>query len=250
MHELDFDSLQLMNGTPADPGAVAVAAALLPGEPCGPRSAAFLGGACLPQFGQIPEDEIGAQGQEDCKAGEVFRQPPGQPGICVTNLVVDCLEGEIPTAFGCAPAGTIPGAVTVRPANWDLSTEPAEYILAAGDTMVGLATTYLFQGARWRDIWDVQTPSFRAANTPDVIFAGDTIRMPNEARDNFVKFLKKEEPPPGGILPGKPQGPVPKTEQEEARSRTLLFLAAGAAVAGVVMIAAAKKPRRTRRRRG
>jgi hypothetical protein len=241
MHEFDFDSLQLMNGTPADPGAVAVAAALLPGEPCGPRSAAFLGGACLPQFGALS--------QEDCKSGETFKELPGGPGTCVTNLVVDCLEGEIPTAFGCAPAGTIPGAVTVRPANWNLSTAPAEYILAAGDTMVGLATTYLFQGARWRDIWDVQTPSFRAANTPDVIFAGETIRMPNEARDNFVKFLKKEEPPPGGIDPGKPQGPIPKTEKEEARSRTLLFLAAGAAVAGVAMIAVAKKPKRRRRRR-
>jgi len=247
MHELDFDSLQLMNGTPADPGAVAVAAALLPGEPCGPRSSAFLGGACLPQFGQLEESAVIA----DCLPGQQLVEAPGIPAHCVTILEVDCAEGEVPGPFGCVPEGTIPGAVKVRPSNWDLATQPAEYRLAAGDTMVGLAATYLFEGARWRDIWDTQTPSFRAANSPDVIFAGTTIRMPDEARDNFVRFLKKEVPPPGGVIdPGTPKGPVPKTEKEESRSRTLLFVAAGAAVAGVVMIAVAKKPRRTRRRRG
>lgn len=56
------------------------------------------------------------------------------------------------------------------------------YILQSGDTLWGLATTYLASGPRWREIWNEQTAAYKASRTPDKIFAGDLIAMPTAAQ--------------------------------------------------------------------
>lgn len=60
-----------------------------------------------------------------------------------------------PTATGSS-SGT-PGAVPFRPGHWNASTAPAEYVIAEGDTMVGIAARYLGAGARWTEIGALQT---------------------------------------------------------------------------------------------
>ncbi len=83
-----------------------------------------------------------------------------------------------------------PAPVPMRPDNWDLDSKPARYKLAWGDTLVGLAGTYLHDGSRWREIWDMQPASYHQTRTPDKIFVGDWLNMPAEA----VKTLLGEHP--------------------------------------------------------
>lgn len=94
------------------------------------------------------------------------------------------------------PTGTTPGAVPVTASNWDLTTTPARYQLAAGDTLVGLAITYLGDGNRWGDIWQAQDASYRQSHSPDHITAGDWLNMPDEATANFKAWVQKGKPTP------------------------------------------------------
>jgi nucleoid-associated protein YgaU len=123
--------------------------------------------------------------------------------------------------------GVTPGPVPVRPANWDLSTEPyATYTVASGDTFTGLAATYLLDGARWTEIWNVQPQAFRWGRSPDVLWPGDVLNMPAEAKQNFLKLKKGQLPHPGGdvpVLPGDEKG---------SKSRMPWIAAGVAALAG------------------
>jgi hypothetical protein len=61
--------------------------------------------------------------------------------------------GPIATQTG---GGGTPGPVSFRPGNWDQTRNPPEYVIASGDTMVGIAALYLGNGARWTEIRDIQ----------------------------------------------------------------------------------------------
>lgn len=98
------------------------------------------------------------------------------------------------------PGFVAPGAVPVRPDNWDTEAQPhALYRVALGDTLVGLAATYLGDGGRWREIWNVQTDQVRASNTPDSLRVTQ-LRMPDEARDNLLVWIDRGKPT--GTKPG------------------------------------------------
>ncbi len=68
-----------------------------------------------------------------------------------------------------------------------------QYKLQSGDTLAGLARTYLGEFSRWRELWVLQPAAFktlprrveeakRKGQTPvDVIFAGEVLEMPAEA---------------------------------------------------------------------
>ncbi len=79
-----------------------------------------------------------------------------------------------------APAGGTPKPAVPSKAAW--SRGDGSYILQAGNTLWGLATTYLTSGARWREIWNAQTAAYRTKHTPDRIYAGEVIAMPSEAQ--------------------------------------------------------------------
>lgn len=119
-----------------------------------------------------------------------------------------------------------PAAVPVRPSHWDLSVDPATYMVATGDTIAGLAATYLGSATRWLEIWQMQPPEERWNRSADEIVPGERLRMPEEAKQNFLK-LKKGQPipgdqPPPGVLPG----------EEKKKSKLPWLLAGGAAAAG------------------
>ena len=107
------------------------------------------------------------------------------------------------------PEGTMlptgwPAAVDVVPGAWNLSADPATYIIQAGDTLAGLAATYLGDPARWQQIWNMQPQSFRFSHSPDVIFSGQVFLMPQEAADNMRTFLAAGSPEgstPGSLTP-------------------------------------------------
>lgn len=79
-----------------------------------------------------------------------------------------------------------PAAVKPTKAAW---TANGLYILQRGDTLWGLARTYLKAGTRWREIWALQSEAYKAAGcgpfpkrSPDKVCEGDVIVMPDEAK--------------------------------------------------------------------
>ncbi|HRC27579.1 MAG TPA: hypothetical protein PKX87_09140, partial [Alphaproteobacteria bacterium] len=85
-----------------------------------------------------------------------------------------------------------PGAVPVRADNWDFPR--GEYVLEWGDTLSGLAATYLGGAGRWNEIWNAQPGTFRAKRNPSKLGAGERIKMPAEAVTNAKTLLGA---PPG-----------------------------------------------------
>ena len=114
-----------------------------------------------PSSGDVPEN------WDSCKPGEAIDFKTGK-----------CVAGALPPGF------VTPGAVAVRPGNWDLTKDPAIYTIHAGDTYAGLAETYLGNGARYPEIWNLNRSQHP---NPDRIIAGDRIKMPAEARDRFKR---------------------------------------------------------------
>lgn len=124
------------------------------------------------QLGQVPGD-----------------LPPGMSGdpggtVCAPGEALDMKTGAC--VSGGLPAGFVrPGEVPVRPGNWELDHKPhALYTLAPGDTYTGLAATYLGNGSRWRELWDLNRGLHPS---PDVIYAGQRINMTDEAKNDLKK---------------------------------------------------------------
>jgi len=79
-----------------------------------------------------------------------------------------------------------PAAVKPRKEAW---TANGIYILQRGDTLWGLARTYLKSGPRWKEIWALQSDSWKSGGcgpfprrSPDHVCEGDQLFMPEEAK--------------------------------------------------------------------
>lgn len=108
------------------------------------------------------------------------------------------------TASGDLPVNSpsTPGAVPVAPQYaWNFTSAPATYTLQSGDTLSGLAATYLGNGKRWNEIWAVQTSAYKSQRDPDHIYVEDIINMPDEAAANAKAWYAI---PPGGDHPDVP----------------------------------------------
>jgi hypothetical protein len=174
------------------------------------------------QLGQIQNVDLDLPPGE----GEVVTGGQGAGGGAAAAI------GGVP---GGAPAGT-PGAVPVRELNWDLEAQPlALYRLAFGDTLAGLAITYLGNGTRLMEIWNAQTPEYKSKRSPDKIFVDDVIRMPNEARNNMIAFLKLGGGQ--GDLPGQNPGDLTGDQKKAAkRAGALPWVIGGAAGVGALTL--------------
>jgi hypothetical protein len=170
---------------------------------------------------------------DPCPEGSVFSHAIQScvacpPGTVWDEGITSCQPLD-PDAPLLPPGFVAPGAVDVRPANWDLDSEPyATYKLAWGDTYVGLSATYLGDGARWREIWDLN----RAQHpNPDQIGVAQIVNMPDEARDKMRRWLR-------GKRKGLP-GELPKAEPAaEKLKRAAPYLLVGAvAAAGIYYVA-------------
>jgi hypothetical protein len=159
------------------------------------------------------------------------------------------LEEGTPSPTPAPSPGLTPGAVPFRAGNWNF--DRCEYTLAEGDTMWGVATTYLGRGNRWLEIWQLQSfrwtkavdPSAYAKNpslTP--IKEGDVFVMPKEACDRAKEMLaagKPSAPPtPGapGTMPGESKGGVHESAGLAAPDTKKKLLIAGGVVAALVVV--------------
>lgn len=131
------------------------------------------------------------------------------------------------------PGWVAPGAVPVYVDAWDTTDDPALYTIQGGDTLVGLAATYLGDGARWKEIWNYQTADTRSRNSPDRITTTRVLQMPPEARDNFLNWIDRGKP--GNKKPGEVK---PTVVDKVARSipggRTTLYVVGGLGVLGAL----------------
>jgi len=157
----------------------------------------------------------------------VFSGESGEPIPLTTEEVASAGESPVGTTM---PGGW-PAAVPVRPANWELQTDPAGYTIASGDTLSGLASTYLSgpshaaRAARWREIWDLNRDTIP---NPDKIFAGQLIAMPDEAADNLIAFVALGKPTtttPGKLTPA---------QKKKATAMRVLPWVVGAGLVGAV----------------
>jgi cytochrome P450 len=101
------------------------------------------------------------------------------------------------------------------------------YELAFGDTLSGLAGTYLGGAHRWKEIWDVQPDQFRWTRDPDKLMAGEVLNMPDEAKDNLLNWIKQGKP--ATIKPGE----LPPETIAQKGKRYAPYIA-GAAAVGVI----------------
>lgn len=72
-----------------------------------------------------------------------------------------------------------PAGVTPSKKAW---TEDQRYRLQLGDTLSGMARTYLGDPSRWREIWNAQETGVRMTKSPDKLPAGMVLEMPAEAK--------------------------------------------------------------------
>lgn len=151
--------------------------------------------------------------------------------------------------------GGTPGPAGFRPGNWDF--ERGEYTVAQGDTLWGLATTYLGQGSRWLDIWQLQTQPWgtkspnggaylnRFYNKPDPssknpgrpFMEGDALIMPAQAVKNAKAYAQSENVQPLPTTPGAPgwqPGGGTQPVQPEPSSSPALPVLVGAAALGLI----------------
>ena len=97
-------------------------------------------------------------------------------------------------------------------------------MIAAGDTLSGLAATYLGSPARWKEIWNLMPAQFRFSHSPDVITPGDVFNMPDEARDNLKAWLAMGKPT------SKKPGQLSNADKQTATAKRYLPYVAGAVV--------------------
>lgn len=201
---------------------------------------AMMAGVDLGQASACGEDEFYSELLDMCipmPLGPTEPQPPAVPdpicgpgwtndgGACVCDGTVDA-SGACITSTPQIPEGFIaPGAVPVVITAWDADAQPyAQYTLQWGDTYVGLSATYLGDGARWKEIWNLN----RAQHPdPDTIYVSQTINMPDEARDKFKRWLKGGQKGKPGELPAEP------TTTEKVRSAAPWIIAAAVAAGGI-----------------
>jgi hypothetical protein len=72
-----------------------------------------------------------------------------------------------------------PAGVTPAREGW---LEDGRYKLQSGDTLSGLARTYLGDPARWREIWDLQPTDVKLGKSPDKLPVGFVLVMPKQAQ--------------------------------------------------------------------
>jgi hypothetical protein len=139
------------------------------------------------------------------------------------------------------PAGTQtikgwPAAVPVEASRWNTDAQPAEYRVASGDTLSGLAATYLGSPARWKEIWDMQPGARRQGPgaSPDKIFTDEILLMPDEARDNLIAFIAAGKPT------GKKPGELTTTDKTIAKVRTMAPWILGGAIAAYALYVVVK----------
>jgi len=119
----------------------------------------------------------------------------GAGGAAGGQAGADAAEDDLPPGF-VAPG---PTNIDEHAERWYLDEDPAIYVVASGDTMVGITKTYLDPtGGRWREIWDLNRD---LVPNPDELLIGDELIMPDEAAENMRRWLGQGGDP--SVLPSR-----------------------------------------------
>lgn len=77
------------------------------------------------------------------------------------------------------PGDGYPPGVTASRSSW---TEDEQYRLSSGETISGIARTYLGDPARWKEIWNLQPTNLRMTRSADNVPVGTLLEMPEDAK--------------------------------------------------------------------
>lgn len=182
--------------------------------------------AGLSMLGALSEDEYGGgYGPEEPPTGEVEVGP---------------IEQTNPSGGGIT---AWPAKRPVVPDHWIQQPDGSwRYMLVEGDTLAGLATTYLGAPQRWKEIWNANPEIIATGRQPNGLYAGELIRMPDEAvnKAGLLEAIDQKETPAGKAKAAK-------------NTKTALYVVGGtaalAAVGGGIWWATRKPKRRNPRRR-
>ena len=123
-----------------------------------------------------------------------------------------------PVAKKHLPYGGWPAPAVARASQWSTATGHVYYVLHSGDTLSGLAKTYLGSYPRWTEIRDLNFP--HAGWTPDSVPVGGHLTMPPDAIEN-----------------AKSRGFVPRTySAKTGKSLAPRYLLIGGIIAGTVVV--------------
>lgn len=142
------------------------------------------------------------------------------------------------------PAGGTPGAVPFVAAAWRFSPPPARYLVQKGDTLSGIAITYLGSvGPGFKNVGAIaklQPPNVHGPGPflADRIFAGQPLVMPPEAAATAQALDQGALPPP---VPGA-QEAATAAPRKTSRGVIALLTALGTGIAGAAA-AAVSSPR-------
>lgn len=154
--------------------------------------------------------------------------------------------------------GGTPSAVPLRPASYDFSLEPPEYVIEPGDTMYGIALAWYGNGARWTEIRQFQTKAagtwgpngkylnanttkfFPGSTAPGAPYApGDVLLIPPLAAERIKARIANENPTTPasqGNAPGNdPTKPKGSTGSKATSSSSLLPLAVAGGAAFLLL---------------
>jgi hypothetical protein len=210
------------------------------------------------------DEMMGIAGADDDSFSIV--NDPADPAPAVSDFDPVFIPATGPVALAIPEPGP-GGSLTVKGAGW--SRGDGTYIVQHGDTLSGLSRIYLGNAARFREIWNIQSSSYRASRgSPDNLVVGDLLVMPNEAvlkAKAMGVFTPKV--PSGSSSPSSPKppppapvatAPVPKPAAATPPSHKTALGIGSALAAGVGLLLwrtgssahpAPKKRQRQRRRR-
>jgi hypothetical protein len=190
--------------------------------------AALANGEAVLQLGQPVDPTLTTSGGEGSPSdswvtaqGDIEPGDPARPG------------GQLPPGFGW------PAAVAIRPGRWDLET--SSYRVAIGDTLAGLAATYLGSPGRLMEIWMIQSAERRARSSADVLYPDEWLRMPPDAEATLRAAVglppgesggTAAEIPAGGYVVSGQAPAGSSVEQAKKAADRKKYLIAGAAVVG------------------
>jgi len=123
-----------------------------------------------------------------------------------------------------------PGAAAPTCSAWTMKNGRYMYRVQSGDTISGLAKTYLGMYERWHEIWAEQSPDVRATRSADTIYVGELLNMPQEAIDQAKAMGCTGDPVHPGVA-----HPVAPSSSDDAKTNKMLLAAAGVA-AGAALI--------------
>jgi len=137
------------------------------------------GGQSTPEF--VPNDFLLGEAQESFKVTEIPPLPEAEREADIARLVVELGASEKGEEEAVTPG--VPLAVTVKSAEEELSPpQPRTYVVAAGDTFIGIAEKVYGDKTRWQEIFEANR---KQVSDPSRLAVGQRLIIPSVVKSEL-----------------------------------------------------------------